>query len=110
MPNRWIRDVNNVLQIKGTVGGLVDGTVINADIAAGSIQANKLDFFKSAPITGNGSEQDTAHGLNRTPTLVLVFTQDMGAVADINIVEGTHDGTDCKVTVETGVIYTIFAL
>lgn len=110
MPNRWIRDANNVLQLKGTVGGLVDATVVNADIANASIQASKLDYFKSTVQTANGSEQSIAHTLGRTPSLVLVIVQDDNAVADVAIVEGTHTSTNCLVTITSAVDYIVFAL
>jgi hypothetical protein len=108
MPNRFIRDANNVLQFKGTVGGLVDQTVVNADIALASIQANKISYFKSTEITGTGSEVDTAHGLGRTPALVIVIPTEVTGIG--SYIEGTHDATNAKVTCVSGDKYVVIAL
>jgi hypothetical protein len=121
MPNRWVRDANNVLVPKVSVGGLPDGTVVNADIADGTIanvklvastiEAGKLDYFKSAETTGTASEQNIAHGLARTPSLVLVIpTEDTGLAGTLDILEGTHDGTNVKVTAPATLKFVVFAL
>lgn len=108
MPNRFVRDANGVLNFKNSVGGYVDNTVVNADIALASIQANKISYFKSTIVTANGSEQDTAHGLGRTPALVIVIPTELTGIGTIT--EGTHDGTNVKVTAVSGDKYIIIAL
>lgn len=110
MPNRWVRDANNNLAPKVTVGGLPDGTVVNADIASASIQAGKLDYFHSTEITGTGAEASTAHGLGRTPALVIVYATENTTGNTLDIAEGTHDGTDIKVNAPSTCKYKIFAI
>jgi hypothetical protein len=108
MPNRLVRDANGNLNPKNTVGGYVDGTVVNADIAVSSVQAEKLDYFKSTEITATGSNVDTAHGLGRTPALVLVIPTELTGIG--SLVEGAHDSTNIKVTGVSGDKYVIVAL
>lgn len=118
MPNRLVRDANGVLVPKILLGGLPDGIVVNADIADATIanaklvnstiQAGKIDYFKSTEQTGTGSEQDIAHGLGRTPTLVIAYPSELTGIG--TIVEGTHDGTNVKVTAVTGDKYFVVAL
>ena len=110
MPSRYIRDANNVLTPKIGVGSLPDSVVVNADIATGSIQANKLDYFLSAETAGTGSEANIAHGLGRTPTLVLVILTQKDTTTAVQITEGTHDGTNCKVNCESTASFKVFAI
>jgi hypothetical protein len=111
MPNRWTRDANNVLVPKVSIGGLPDGVVVNADIAAASIQAGKLDYFLSAETTGTASPQNVAHGLGRTPALVLILaSEDTGLAGTLDILEGAHDGTNVIVTAPTTLKFKVFAL
>lgn len=110
MPNKYTRDANGVLVPKIPVGGYVDATVVNADIANSSVEAGKLDYFLSSEITGTGAEADTAHGLGRTPALVLVIPTENTTGNTLNIAEGTHDGTNVKVTAPATMKYKVFAL
>lgn len=110
MPNRLERDANGVLVPKILIGGLPDGIVVNADIASASLQASKLDYFLSAETTGTGSEQDIAHGLGRTPALVLVTITQKDTTTAVQITEGTHDGTNVKVDCPTTAKFKVFAL
>jgi hypothetical protein len=64
--------------------------------------------FSSTVIAGDGTEQDTAHGLGVTPSMVLVTVyDDNGAFA--TLAEGTHDATNVKVTATNGATYKILA-
>ncbi len=111
MPNRYVRNASGNVVPKGltTVGGYTDSTVTNSDIAANTIQAGKLSFFKSTEQTGTGSEQNIAHGLGRTPALVIVFpTEGDGNAFDI--AEGTHDSTNVKITTGAAVKFKVIAL
>ncbi len=111
MPNRYVRDANGNIVPKGLsiVGGITDSTVVNADIANSTIQAGKISFFKSTEQTGTGSEQNIAHGLGRTPALVIVFpTEGDGNAFDI--AEGTHDSTNIKITTGAAVKFKVIAL
>ena len=111
-------------------GGLTDLSVLNQDIADGTItnnkissgtlendklsdntiQSNKIDFFLSGEITGNTSEQSTAHGLGRTPSVVIVFPTKGGGITELlSISEGSHDSTNIYVTAFVTTKYRIFA-
>lgn len=64
-------------------------------------------YFMSAEQTGDGSEQDVAHGLKRTPVVVKVIVTEESS-GDFDVAEGTHDSTNCKVTVTNGVKYKVY--
>jgi hypothetical protein len=89
----------------GAAGVTVDGCLIKDGRAAALATAA---MFLSAEITGNGSSQDTAHGLGATPTLVFAIPSDLSGGA-YTVAYGTHDGTNCKVTVTTGEKYRVVA-
>lgn len=118
MPNRLVRDASNRLVPKIFEGGLSDSIVVNADVknatltndklVNSTIQAGKISYFKSTEQVGNGSEQDIAHGLGRVPSLVIVQPTELTGIG--SIVEGTHDGTNVKVTAVSGDKYKVIAL
>ena len=110
MPNRYVRDANNVLVPNVSVGGLPNSTVVNADIANSTIQSGKISFFKSTEQTGTGSSQNVAHGLARTPSLVIVIPTNSDATTNYTFTEGTHDGTNVVVTATSGAKYKVVAL
>jgi hypothetical protein len=85
------------------------GNVANADLA-GSIEAGKIDFFKSTETTGTGSEADIAHGLGRTPALVIVVPTENTTGNTLDITEGAHDGTNVKVNAPSTCKYVVYAL
>jgi len=82
--------------------------------SAVKIEGKAIDFFKSATITGSGSEQDTAHGLldadfvARVPILVFVVMMEGGVTGQVT--EGTHDATNVKVTAPSGMDYKVIAI
>ncbi len=80
-------------------------TELNASTLQVAGRAKSLQFV-SATITGNGSEQATAHGLGATPDQVVIIPQ----VGVTSISEGAHDGTDVNVTVNNGGTYKILAV
>lgn len=106
-------------------------TVINADVADGSISTAKLansavstaklannavtvakmKTFKSSEQTGTGSAQSIAHGLGSTPSLVMVFPTDtsVATAGQYVVTEGTHTSTNVVVTVTTGKKYVVVA-
>ncbi len=88
---------------------ILDGSINNDKLADDTIQAGKVDFFLSTGIDGTGSEVDTAHGLGRTPTCVVVYLTQKDDGATVELVEGTHDGTNIKVNAPTTVKYGILA-
>jgi len=89
-------------------GGHVDSTIVTQDIKDQSLQAEDLSVFKSTEITGTGSEQNIAHGLSRTPTLVWWSITLQGDLD--TIVEGTHDSTDVKLNFPASTKLKVFAL
>lgn len=87
------------------------GVIVNADVKADAAIAYskmKAPFF-SAEQTGTGSEQDIAHSLGATPTVVIAIPSNLTGGAFV-VSYGTHDGTNCKVTVTTGEKYKVLAL
>lgn len=94
-----------IAESTSAAGVTVDGCLIKDGRAAALATAG---LFRSAEITGNGSAQNTAHGLGSTPSLVFVVPSDLtgGAFA---VAYGTHDATNCVTTVTTGEKYRIVA-
>ena len=66
------------------------------------------EFFKSTEQTGTSSEQNIAHGLASTPSLVIVIPTNCIAAAVFT--EGEHDATNCKVTATIMAKYKVVAL
>lgn len=89
-------------------GGLVDDTVTSPDVKDNSIWGLDLSIFKSIEITGTGSEQDIAHGLGRTPTVVWwsISLQGTGNT----VVPGIHDGINVKLNFPATTKLYVFAL
>lgn len=72
----------------------------------GSVRADP--YFISPEITGNGAEQNTAHGLGATPRFVFAAMTST-LVASAVIVEGAHDATNVKITATSGARYRVIA-
>ena len=89
-------------------GGLPDSTVTTADVKDASIQSEDLSVFQSTEITGTGSEQNIAHGLGRTPSLVW-WSISLQGTTD-TVVQGTHDGTNVKLNFPATTKLKVFAL
>ncbi len=64
-------------------------------------------YFLSSEQTADGTEQSVAHGLKRTPVLVKVIVTEE-STSNFDVTEGTHDGTNIKVTVTSGVKYKVY--
>jgi len=88
---------------------IADGQITNQKIGNTEIQAGKIDFFQSTEQTGTGSEANVAHGLGRTPTLVIVYPTENTTGNTMNITEGTHDGTNIKVNAPATMKYKVVA-
>lgn len=84
--------------------------------SAVKIESKALDFAESAEITGDTTEQDFAHGLvdadfvARIPLLVWTSMTDSNSGAAGGIVAGTHDATNTKHTVASGIKYIVYAI
>lgn len=87
-------------------------TIDNGKLTNSTIQAGKLSFFKSTEQTANGASQNVAHGLGRTPALVLVMVTELpaGLAGGFDIAEGAHDGTNVVVTITNACKYIVFAM
>lgn len=97
----------DVIAEKTTAAGVtVDGCLIKDGRAAALATAA---MFSSTEVTGNGSAQNTAHGLGATPTMVwATVTEDGGTGFDV--APGSHDATNCVYTVTNGVKYRVYAI
>lgn len=84
--------------------------------SAVKIEGKALDIAISTEITGDTTEQDFAHGLldadyvPRTPTVVFTVMTDSNSGAVGGIVAGTHDATNTKHTVASGIKYHVIAI
>jgi len=117
MPNRLTRNSDNTLVPKvggtkpdGTIVGakLDDLTVTAGKLADDAVQGRTVDFFKSTVTTGNGSNQQIAHGLGRLPTFVIVIPQTSSATG-VSVVEGTHDSTNIVVNAPATTTFRVIA-
>lgn len=97
---------DTIIEKTSAAGVTIDSCLIKDGRAAALATAA---MFVSAEVTGNGSSQDTAHGLGATPSAVFAsFTELDGNAADLAY--GTHDATNCKITATSGQKYRIIAL
>ncbi len=87
---------------------ILNANVTNAKLAA-DIEGGKIDSFKSTGIDGTGSEANTAHGLARTPSIVIVYLTQKDTGTTVELIEGTHDGTNIKVNAPAECKYGIIA-
>ncbi len=77
--------------------------------AAGANSFAALGVFVSDEVTGNGSSQNTAHGLGSTPSKVVAYPTEFASNVAVDIAEGTHTSTNAVLTVTSGVKYRIIA-
>jgi len=75
----------------------------------GKLQGANFSVFQSAEITGTGAEADTAHGLGRTPVVVIVYPTENTTGNTLDLAEGVHDGTNIKVNAPITCKYKIVA-
>lgn len=94
---------------EGTADQVVKTNAGATALEHGKLQGANVDFFQSAEIAGTGSEANTAHGLGRTPTVVIVYITQKDTTTAFDLVEGVHDGTNIKVNLETTCKYKIVA-
>lgn len=97
---------DTISEATATSGVTVDGCLIKDGRAAALATAA---MFLSAEVTGNGSSQDTAHGLGATPTICIAIPSDLSGGA-FTVVPGTHDSTNAKFTVTNGEKYKVLAI
>ncbi len=72
-------------------------------------RANIIRFFQSGELTGDGSEQDVAHGLGYIPRSVIITLTEHLESDSADIAQGTHDATDVKVTAAATTKYRVTA-
>lgn len=94
-----------IAEYTSAAGVTIDGCLIK-DGRAAALATGAMSL--SAEITGNGSSQDTAHGLGATPTLVFAIPSNLSGGAAV-VTYGTHDATNAKVTMTTGEKYRVVA-
>lgn len=63
----------------------------------------------SAEVTGNGSSQNTAHGLGVTPSAAIAVLTEFASNLSVDITEGTHTSTNAVFTVTSGAKYRVMA-
>jgi len=92
-----------------------DATLANngaLTIAAKAVTLAKAKVFFSTEITGNGSAQETAHGLGATPAGVLVIPSKWPSPCPDSawsLEQGSHDGTNVVVTATATLKYYVMA-
>lgn len=104
-------DVETALQEVGAVMPTADeaaGLAVNTPSAADPV-LTKACFFASAEQTGTGASQDVAHGLGAVPTGVVIAVTEDPAGTGFDVAEGTHDATNVKATVTSGVKFKVLA-
>jgi hypothetical protein len=90
---------------QGLFVGTTPGRLAGLQNAATSTQL----AFISAPVTGNGSPQNTAHGLGVVPDLTIAIPQSLtGGVYAVTA--GAHTSTNAIFTATTGEAYTVVAI
>ena len=106
---------------------VISGYVASADVAtgvtagaqlAGSATAGRLGLasggsvFLSAPVTGTGAAQNTAHGLGVVPDLVFAIPDDLNVatVGAYTVVPGSHTSTNAIFTVTLNKVYRVVAV
>jgi len=99
---------NKTFDANGTGNSI--SNIENADLANSTIEAGKISYFKSTETAGTGAEADIAHGLGRTPSLVIVVPTENTTGNTLDIAEGTHDGTNVKVTAPATCKFVVYAL
>lgn len=99
---------DTIAEKTSAAGVTIDGCLIKDGRAAGLATAS---MFMSSEVTGNGSSQDTAHGLGSTPTLCFAVLTELPAslAGGADIAHGTHDATNAKFTVTNGIKYRVIA-
>tara|TARA_R110002074_G_scaffold62000_1_gene149530 strand:- start:138 stop:470 length:333 start_codon:yes stop_codon:yes gene_type:complete len=110
MPNRWTRNSSDTLVPK--VGGTKpDGSIVAAKLADDSVEGRTVDYYKSpADVTGTGGALNIAHGLGRSPLLVIVIPVNNTTGNTLSIVEGSHDATNVVVTAPATTKFRVVAL
>ena len=91
-----------------TTAKITDANVTTVKLAAAAVTKAKALVFQSTEQTGTGSSQNIAHGLAATPSVVMWSFSDCPAGA-FTAVPGSHDSTNVKMTVTSGVKFYIFA-
>jgi len=106
---------------------VVGGYAADADVAtgvtagaqlSGSATAGRLGLasggsvFLSAPITGTGAAQNTAHGLGVVPDLVFAIPDNLNVVTtgQYTVTTGVHTSTNAIFTVTTNKVYRVVAV
>lgn len=96
-----------VTQVEG--GVLANLSISTGELANDAVDASKINYFLSTEVTGNGSAQNTPHGLGAIPTAVMIIPSGTASGAN-TFVQGSHTSTNAVVTATTGAKYYVLAL
>lgn len=96
------------LRTNGAATTTLYARISGAWVAVTASALPAASVFLSAEITGNGSAQNTAHGLATVPALVFAIPSNMTAGAFV-VTYGTHTDTNAIVTVTNGEKYRVVA-
>ena len=110
--NDRMDDVEAGVVAEGSIGTdeLADEAVTTDKIDDAAVDTSKLNIFASTEQTGDGTEQDIAHGLGVVPSTVLVIPSLNKDGADCSFAQGTHGTANVKVTATTGAKYYVIAI
>ena len=89
---------------------LANDAVNTEEIADDAVTTAKIDMIVSGELTGDGSEQDFAHGLGGVPATVLVILTEFADTLAVDIAYGAHDATNTKVTVTSAAKYKLLVI
>jgi hypothetical protein len=96
------------LRTNGAAANTLYMRIGGAWVTVGASVVPSTSVFLSDEVTGNGSAQNTAHGLGTTPALVFAIPSDTTGGA-FTVVYGTHTTTNAIVTVTNGEKYRVVA-
>lgn len=96
-----------ILDSNVTAAKLGSLAVTTAKINTAAVTAAKALVFQSTEQTGTGSNQNIAHGLAVTPTVVMWSLTDAPAGA-FTVVPGTHTSTNVILNATSGLKFVVF--
>jgi hypothetical protein len=91
---------------------LVVGATAGRFAALANAATSTSGVFISAPVTGTGAAQNTAHGLGVVPDLVFAIPDDLNVatIGAYTVTTGAHTSTNAIFTVTTNKVYRVVAI
>jgi hypothetical protein len=96
------------LRTNGAAANTLYMRISGAWVTVGASVVPSTSVFLSAEVTGNGSAQNTAHGLGTTPALVFAIPSNLTGGPCV-VTYGTHTDTNAVVTVTNAEKYRVVA-